>query len=211
MDTNTWLAEIELLENGKVTAPKYIKVSSSDIKDKTDAELAEYFNDSTSVKENEALFANETTHGSATVNKKNQTGGNVSDTEFAVMKVSSEDIFTADDINTIIKDASMKTHMASKKTDSNGQAVFDNLTIFKDGQGEFTKQTVMLYGATVPTIIYQVLQHIRHTVCLSTNRQRVTPRTTHFPTSHFLLRVSTMLHMIMLTAQLQCLRQAVTV
>ena len=139
MDTNTWLAEIELLENGKVTPPKYIKVSSSDIKDKTDAELAEYFNDSTSVKENEALFANETTHGSATVNKKNQTGGNVSDTEFAVMKVSGEGIFTADDINTIINDASMKTHMVSKTTDSNGQAVFDNLTIFKDGQGEFTK------------------------------------------------------------------------
>ncbi|RGR23732.1 hypothetical protein DWY59_06615 [Ruminococcus bromii] len=139
MDTNTWLAEIELSENGKVTAPKYIKVSSSDIKDKTDAELAEYFNDSTSVKENEALFANETTHGSATVNKKNQTGGNVSDTEFAVMKVSGEGIFTADDINTIINDASMKTHMASKTTGSNGQAVFDNLTIFKDGQGEFTK------------------------------------------------------------------------
>lgn len=139
MDTNTWLAEIELLENGKVTAPKYIKVSSSDIKDKTDAELAEYFNDSTSVKENEALFANETTHGSATVNKKNQTGGNVSDTEFAVMKVSDKDIFTADDINTIINDASMKTHMVSKKTDSNGQAVFDKLTIFKDGQGEFAK------------------------------------------------------------------------
>lgn len=139
MDTNTWLAEIELLENGKVTAPKYIKVSSSDIKDKTDAELAGYFNDPTSVKENEAEFKNETTHGSATVNKKNQTGGNVSDTEFAVMKVSREDIFTADDINTIINDASMKTHMVSKKTDSNGQAVFDNLTIFKDGQGEFTK------------------------------------------------------------------------
>lgn len=139
MDTNTWLAEIELLENGEVTAAKYIKVKNSDIEGKTDAELAEYFNDPTSVKENEALFANETTHGSATVNKKNQTGGNVSDTEFAVMKVSSEDIFTADDINTIINDASMKTHMASKKTDSNGQAVFDNLTIFKDGQGEFTK------------------------------------------------------------------------
>lgn len=137
MDTNTWLAEIELLENGKVTPPRYIKVSSSAIKDKTDAELAEYFNNSTSV--DKAEFENETTHGSATVNKKNQTGGNVSDTEFAVMKVSREDIFTADDINTIIKDASMKTHMASKKTDSNGQAVFDNLTIFKDGQGEFTK------------------------------------------------------------------------
>ena len=139
MDTNTWLAEIELLESGEVTPPKYIKVKNSDIEGKTDAELAGYFNDSTSVKENEALFANETTHGSATVNKKNQTGGNVSDTEFAVMKVSGEDIFTADDINTIINDASMKTHMASKKTDSNGQAVFDKLTIFKDGQGEFTK------------------------------------------------------------------------
>ena len=139
MDTNTWLAEIELLESGEVTAAKYIKVKSSDIEDKTDAELAGYFNDPTSVKENEALFANETTHGSATVNKKNQTGDNVSDTEFAVMKVSSEGILTADDINTIINDASMKTHMVSKKTDSNGQAVFDNLTIFKDGQGEFTK------------------------------------------------------------------------
>lgn len=139
MDTNTWLAEIELSENGKVTAPKYIKVKNSDIEGKTDEELAGYFNDPTSVKENEAEFKNETTHGSATVNKKNQTGGNVSDTEFAVMKVSREGIFTADDINTIINDASMKTHMVSKKTDSNGQAVFDKLTIFKDGQGEFTK------------------------------------------------------------------------
>lgn len=137
MDTNTWLAEIELLESGEVTAPTYIKVSSSAIKDKTDAELATYFNNSSPVEK--AVFENETTHGSATVNKKNQTGGNVSDTEFAVMKVSDKDIFTADDINTIINDASMKTHMVSKKTDSNGQAVFDKLTIFKDGQGEFTK------------------------------------------------------------------------
>lgn len=137
MDTNTWLAEIELLESGEVTAAKYIKVKSSDIEGKTDAQLATYFNNSSPVEK--AVFENETTHGSATVNKKNQTGGNVSDTEFAVMKVSDKDIFTADDINTIINDASMKTHMASKKTDSNGQAVFDNLTIFKDGNGEFTK------------------------------------------------------------------------
>lgn len=137
MDTNTWLAEIELLENGEVTAAKYIKVKNSDIEGKTDAQLADYFNNSPSVEK--AVFENETTHGSATVNKKNQTGGNVSDTEFAVMKVSGEGIFTADDINTIIKDTSMKTHMVSKTTDSNGQAVFDKLTIFKDGQGEFTK------------------------------------------------------------------------
>lgn len=137
MDTNTWLAEIELLESGEVTAAKYIKVKNSDIEGKTDAQLATYFNDSSPVEK--AVFENETTHGSATVNKKNQTGGNVSDTEFAVVKVSREGIFTADDINTIIKDATMKTHMTSKKTDSNGKAVFDNLTIFKDGQGEFTK------------------------------------------------------------------------
>lgn len=136
MDTNTWLAEIELSENGKVTAPKYIKVKNSDIEGETDEELATYFNNPSSDK---AVFENETTHGRATVNKKNQTGGNVSDTEFAVMKVSREDIFTADDINTIINDASMKTHMTSKNTDRNGKAVFDNLTIFKDGQGEFTK------------------------------------------------------------------------
>lgn len=137
MDTNTWLAEIELLESGEVTEAKYIKVKSSDIEGKTDAQLATYFNNSSPVEK--AVFENKTTHGSATVNKKNQTGGNVSDTEFAVMKVSGEGIFTADDINTIIKDATMKTHMVSKTTDSDGQAVFDKLTIFKDGQGEFTK------------------------------------------------------------------------
>lgn len=137
MDTNTWLAEIEFLEGGEVTPPKYIKVKSSEIEDKTDAQLADYFNNSPSVEK--AVFENETTHGSATVNKTNQAGGNVSDTEFAVMKVSGENIFTADDINTIIEDDTMKTHMTSKKTDSNGKAEFDNLTIFKDGQGEFTK------------------------------------------------------------------------
>lgn len=137
MDTNTWLAEIELLEGGEVKGPKYIKVKSSDIEGKTDAQLADYFNNSPSVEK--AVFENETTHGSATVNKTNQAGGNVSDTEFAVMKVSGENIFTADDINTIIEDDTMKTHMTSKKTDSNGKAEFDNLTIFKDGQGEFTK------------------------------------------------------------------------
>ena len=137
MDTNTWLAEIELLESGEVTEAKYIKVKSSDIEGKTDAQLATYFNNSSPVEK--AVFENKTTHGSATVNKKNQTGGNVSDTEFAVMKVSGKGIFTADDINTIIKDATMKTHMVSKTTDSNGQAVFDKLTIFKDGQGELTK------------------------------------------------------------------------
>lgn len=137
MDTNTWLAEIEFLEGGEVKGPKYIKVKSSDIEGKTDAQLADYFNNSPSVEK--AVFENETTHGSATVNKTNQAGGNVSDTEFAVMKVSREGIFTADDINTIIEDDTMKTHMTSKKTDRNGKAEFDNLTIFKDGQGEFTK------------------------------------------------------------------------
>lgn len=137
MDTNTWLAEIEFLEGGEVKGSKYIKVKNSEIEGKTDAQLADYFNNSPSVEK--AVFENETTHGSATVNKTNQAGGNVSGTEFAVMKVSEEGIFTADDINTIIEDDTMKTHMTSKKTDSNGQAVFDNLTIFKDGQGEFTK------------------------------------------------------------------------
>lgn len=139
MDTNTWLAEIELLESGEVTAAKYIKVKNSDIEDKTDAQLAGYFNDPTSVKENEALFANETTHGRATVNKKNQSNNNIKGTEFALIKVSEEGILDADDINTIIKNASISSHMISEKTGGDGNVVFDNLTIFKDGNGEFTK------------------------------------------------------------------------
>lgn len=137
MDTNTWLAEIELSENGKVTAPKYIKVSSSAIKDKTDAELAGYFNNSSPVEK--AVFENETTHGRATVNKKNQSNNNIKGTEFALIKVSEEGILDADDINTIIKNASISSHMISEKTGGDGNVVFDNLTIFKDGNGEFTK------------------------------------------------------------------------
>ena len=137
MDTNTWLAEIELLENGKVTPPRYIKVSSSAIKDKTDAELAEYFNNSTSV--DKAEFENKTTHGSATVNKKNQSNNNIKGTEFALIKVSKKGILDADDINTIIKNTPMSSHMISEKTGDDGNVVFNNLTIFKDGQGEFTK------------------------------------------------------------------------
>lgn len=136
MDTNTWLAEIELLESGKVKGPKYIKVKNSDIEGKTDAELATYFNNPSSEK---AVFENETTHGRATVNKKNQSNNNIKGTEFALIKVSEEGILDADDINTIIKSASMSSHMISEKTGDDGNVVFDNLTIFKDGNGEFTK------------------------------------------------------------------------
>lgn len=137
MDTNTWLAEIEFLEGGEVTPPKYIKVKSSDIEGKTDAQLADYFNNSPSVEK--AVFENETTHGRATVNKKNQSNNNIKGTEFALIKVSEEGILDAVDINTIIKNASMSSHMISEKTGDDGNVVFDNLTIFKDGQGEFTK------------------------------------------------------------------------
>lgn len=136
MDTNTWLAEIELLESGEVTAAKYIKVKNSDIEGKTDEELATYFNNPSSKK---AVFENETTHGSATVNKKNQSNNNIKGTEFALIKVSEEGILDADDINTIIKNASISSHMISEKTGGDGNVVFDNLTIFKDGNGEFTK------------------------------------------------------------------------
>lgn len=137
MDTNTWLAEIELLEGGEVKGPKYIKVKSSEIEGKTDAQLADYFNNSPSVEK--AVFENETTHGRATVNKKNQSNNNIKGTEFALIKVSEEGILDADDINTIIKNASISSHMISEKTGGDGNVVFDNLTIFKDGNGEFTK------------------------------------------------------------------------
>lgn len=137
MDTNTWLAEIEFLEGGEVTPTKYIKVKSSDIEGKTDAQLATYFNNSPSVEK--AVFENETTHGRATVNKKNQSNNNIKGTEFALIKVSEEGILDADDINTIIKNASISSHMISEKTGGDGNVVFDNLTIFKDGNGEFTK------------------------------------------------------------------------
>lgn len=138
MDTNTWLAEIEFLEGGEVTPAKYIKVKNSDIEGKTDEELATYFNNPSSSVE-KAVFENETTHGRATVNKKNQADNNIKGTEFALIKVSKEGILDAEDINTIIKNPSMSSHMISEKTGDDGNVVFDNLTIFKDGNGEFTK------------------------------------------------------------------------
>lgn len=81
-------------------------------------------------------FANSTTHGTVTINKSGQNGNSISNTVFALVKVSGEDILTDEDIKNII--ATQQSHIIKATTDNNGKAVFDNVLIFKDGDGEFS-------------------------------------------------------------------------
>ena len=138
MDEYTYLAEVELQEGGTVGTPRYIKVLTSDIKNKSDAELASYFNNyqGTTVV---PAFENRTKNGSVTVKKNGSGGEEVQNTVFALVKVSEADILTDDDIKTIVTKYNNSNYMTKATTDSNGNAKFNNVRIFQTGY-QFTKQ-----------------------------------------------------------------------
>lgn len=137
MDESTIFVEIEINSSGELQTPKYYKVSNADISSVTeDAGYADVFNNNTFVTQTQTL-ENTTKHGSVTVIKKNQNDSAVKDTVFALIKVSEEDIITDEVLNSIISNNSDK--IVKETTDDEGKAVFDNLVIFEDGNGEFTK------------------------------------------------------------------------
>lgn len=138
MDEYTYLVEVELQEGGTVGSPRYIKVLTSDIQNKSDAELASYFNNSqgTTVVPS---FENHTKNGSVTVKKNGSGGEKVQNTVFALVKVSEADILTDDDIKTIVTKYNNSNYMTKATTDSNGNAKFNNVRIFQTGY-QFTKQ-----------------------------------------------------------------------
>lgn len=138
MDEYTYLVEVELQEGGTVGSPRYIKVRTSDIQSKSDAELASYFNNSQGTTVVPA-FENRTKNGSVTVKKSGSGGEKVQNTVFALVKVSEADILTDDDIKTIVTKYNNSNYMTKATTDSNGDAKFNNVRIFQTGY-QFTKQ-----------------------------------------------------------------------
>lgn len=138
MDEYTYLVEVELQEGGTVGSPRYIKVLTSDVQNKSDAELASYFNNSqgTTVVPS---FENRTKNGSVTVKKSGSGGEKVKDTVFALVKVSEADILDDDDIKTIVEKYNNSNYMTKAVTDSNGDAKFSGVRIFQTGY-QFTKQ-----------------------------------------------------------------------
>lgn len=138
MDEYTYLVEVELQEGGTVGSPRYIKVLTSDVQNKSDAELASYFNNSqgTTVVPS---FENHTKNGSVTVKKSGSGGEKVKNTVFALVKVSEADILTDDDIKTIVEKYNNSNYMTKATTDSNGDAKFNGVRIFQTGY-QFTKQ-----------------------------------------------------------------------
>ena len=138
MDDSTLLVEIYLDNNGEISSDntKYFKVPDSALENvTTDADYAQFFNSTQySVNANGATFDNTTQTGKVTVNKKNQKDENLSDTEFAIFKIdgSINELSDSD-----IKTMAQSGHKITATTDTDGKAVFENLVIFEDGQGQW--------------------------------------------------------------------------
>lgn len=135
MDTHTLFVEIYVNADGEPDEPTFYSVTSTELSDITsDSAYAQFFTDSYKV--NTAKFENTTTKGKITVNKQNQSGDKLDQTVFGLVKVSSKDILADSDITAIIN---ADQHIIKATTDTSGVASFENLVIFKDGQGEFVK------------------------------------------------------------------------
>lgn len=138
MDDSTLLVEIYLDNNGEISSDntKYFKVPDSALENvTTDADYAQFFNSTQySVNANGATFDNTTQTGKVTVNKKNQKDENLSDTEFAIFKIdgSINELSDSD-----IKTMAQSGHKITATTGTDGKAVFENLVIFEDGQGQW--------------------------------------------------------------------------
>ena len=138
MDDSTLLVEIYLDNNGEISSDntKYFKVPDSALENvTTDADYAQFFNSTQySVNANGATFDNTTQTGKVTVNKKNQKDENLPDTEFAIFKIdgSINELSDSD-----IKTMAQSGHKITATTDTDGKAVFENLVIFEDGQGQW--------------------------------------------------------------------------
>lgn len=138
MDDSTLLVEIYLDNNGEISSDntKYFKVPDSALENvTTDADYAQFFNSTQySVNADGATFDNTTQTGKVTVNKKNQKDENLSDTEFAIFKIDgSINELSDSDIKTMAQSGPKIT----ATTDTDGKAVFENLVIFEDGQGQW--------------------------------------------------------------------------
>lgn len=102
----------------------------------TNAKNAYFTNDST-----EAAFENTTNKASITVNKSDQSDKNIADTQFALIKVSGENVFDSSDLSNVIADIKSNPARATLgNTDALGNVVFGDLLVYQNGTGCYTKE-----------------------------------------------------------------------
>ena len=133
--SDIFLVEIEVTANGaELTAtPTYYAIpSGTTISGDTDeAKYGTYFSDT--YKTISPTFANTTTRGKVTVNKTDQSGADVADTKFALIRVAEADSIDKTELQAIIN---ANENIITSTTDKDGVATFEKLIIFKTG-GEF--------------------------------------------------------------------------
>jgi fibro-slime domain-containing protein len=85
--------------------------------------------------------------GKVTVNKQDQSGEDLSGTQFALVKVSEEGLLddqsiyssVVGDIDKASDNTDLQARFVSGTTDEDGNVVFDNIVIYQDGSGMYTK------------------------------------------------------------------------
>ena len=128
------LVQIEVDASGNVKDPTYYKVKESDLANaKEDADYATFFNSSSNFSTTVQTLKNTTTRGKVTVNKTDQSGADVADTKFALIRVAEADSIDKTELQAIIN---ANENIITSTTDKDGVATFEKLIIFKTG-GEF--------------------------------------------------------------------------
>lgn len=143
IDNRLFLVEVSVTANGSdlvVSEPAYSVVNADKAQEFIDADTnaknAYFTNDST-----EAAFENTTNKASITVNKSDQSDKNIADTQFALIKVSGENVFDSSDLSNVIADIKSNPARATLgSTDALGNVVFGDLLVYQNGTGCYTKE-----------------------------------------------------------------------
>ena len=147
LDDRLFLVEISVTANESNLAVSDIKFSIVDSDDAqafinaTASDKTDYFKNDVA---DAPTFENTTNKAKLTVNKASQSKQNISGTTFALIKVSEENEFKSSDLSSIIADIE-KTKNDNPRatfgvTGDDGNVVFDNLLVYQNGGGYYTKE-----------------------------------------------------------------------
>lgn len=142
LDHRIFLVEVSVTANGSslvINEPTYYVVSADKAEEfLNDDNKNSYFKNGMT---SQPTFNNTTNKASITVDKSGQADEKIADTIFALIKVSDENVFDSSDLSNIIADIeNNQSRAALGGTDSNGTVTFEDLLVYQDGSGYYTKE-----------------------------------------------------------------------
>ncbi len=142
LDHRIFLVEVSVTANGSslvINEPTYYIVSADKAEEfLNDDNKNSYFKNGMT---SQPTFNNTTNKASITVDKSGQADEKIADTIFALIKVSDENVFDSSDLSNIIADIeNNQSRAALGGTDSNGTVTFEDLLVYQDGSGYYTKE-----------------------------------------------------------------------